>query len=1659
MAPPKPSTDRRSRASKKEDEGPVTFEELLEAATDFEDQGDRYRTNAKARNNYEKACEKYEAAAMLRPEDADVMYNWGRVCLMLAEFEFPSFSLKKRLGFYQKSISCFRSARDLTTPTTIPSQKIDVLFNLAQALQSYAELLDDDDQARESASNLMGLLTEADEVLVAVYEAQEKEFLDQESFEEDAVTACEDDHKHEHEGEAEEPETEGDDEVYVDVEAITASTIIDTLVARIRVLISLNKQSQNGEYFKRAESVIELAVQSWLPKLVETEKEELEKAKDLLDKLAVLPDLGIAAASLARAQAEASLASRAVPTSGGSGSSSSSSAKTLTWTEYWQNGIDLLQRIVDKHPKCAEAACDRGDALVDLAEAHITLTLGSSVIGSRLDLQKRLSIAVNGATPQKPLMDLPGLTDDEKTLITLLRKIYKDASASYVNASRIAPSRGPIHLRLAEIELYRSHLYPILETPSKQDVRLTLISNAEAYYRIALKSVGFKTIPTTYKETDDDETVRLAFLGLARVLSHSATDPTKGVRELLTAWRKWGGYPEDLVDAPMEFSAAVKEQQCIRSSIRNPDADVELREHVAPTADARQKEERVGGDGHGSMGASLLVLLGTSEGNLRQYCALFLHKINTPVGTHLRSLDSFLIRFPDAFKSLYVPLKEKVGIEPHASAIYQRSNYVIPKILLKDQTQRPQSVCLLWWLLHSQHSASIVKAIEADLSHGEKRDKLAAVIVLSDYLKSNTPSFYMGSGSVAYSMDAERLKGQRIWGVMPRLVNVILMDAPLDKATHRPYETRLTTEAAGLAMDLVSLMLESPQKDTSANAQELELASESKDTLLECYENAVLLLEALAKFRDDFSMEKAAITSCIEILGSFPATRDVLGELEFASLWKLISEFIHPKSKRMSTLKAAKKLKMFVESKLDTPLAFFRKLVVTAFIVSDRTKEELKEHLLVPEILQHLMNLISSLSLTKNTPGRSLSFSLLRFLVSIVGLESIEKILEPLLQFLDEGEVREDDAVLESVTGLIAEYTVLHPAYVLPALFGRMDSETQAVRHNALTALSQIFKVCKDLLESEAAPQFSKLRETLTDCLMNRLYDDNIHIRNQSSFLFAYTDPNIIVPRLCAYLNYRDDRKSTYSFRNESLVSPASSEAETPRRTPITPADIYTRKTAPIIANTTTETNTARDSRTERMLRVTKKWAETVDKRLWADIIPRLLSKMYAAPNDAVIIRFVRAVSPSWGSKEVRIAATWCLDVMANQPESTGDGGDSSVEDILFSRLCPMLALKMLPLPAFKEFIDSEVTSIGTESIARTLINEICDRIESQSEFTHVRKVAAELLGHFPPASVCPILKTKCVDVLNRDRTHLIQYYLFSCCSLVASHGLEPGTVFGMVIGFVFCILIRDEDLPEAVSEIVGRGCIESLSLCIRVALASIKPAPKQLITDLDTPLPIPLDDFGMITVFEDVINCVNPFWISTNDAGKGRLMALLEKYPVTYKSFCDKSFKVSVFISNVITTTTKHLHESEMVGNQPDKAQNNGAAMLNLLESTAPILINTYATMLKRSETPGAMVVAAACCQCLFHLVFSLKEEASPFVIDLLRVAMEGLNASESKVRLTSVKLIGACYALPSEHINRIVDPLLLVQVKRAMEAASGIETDPTVREIASKLYMAIHA
>ncbi|KAJ3009312.1 hypothetical protein HKX48_008032 [Thoreauomyces humboldtii] len=136
---------------------PTTAPAAVDEALLLEDKGDRYATGDKAVRFYLRARDMWAHAHSLDPADMDTVYNWGRLLLLLAEFTDPAFEPAERCGLFREAAERLRGG---------DARNADCLFNLAQALRGFAEVvLEEEGDAGEAVA----ALTEAEAALGEVF--------------------------------------------------------------------------------------------------------------------------------------------------------------------------------------------------------------------------------------------------------------------------------------------------------------------------------------------------------------------------------------------------------------------------------------------------------------------------------------------------------------------------------------------------------------------------------------------------------------------------------------------------------------------------------------------------------------------------------------------------------------------------------------------------------------------------------------------------------------------------------------------------------------------------------------------------------------------------------------------------------------------------------------------------------------------------------------------------------------------------------------------------------------------------------------------------------------------------------------------------------------------------------------------------------------------------------------------------------------------------------------------------------------------------------------------------------------------------------------------------------------------------------------------------
>ncbi|CAO3632855.1 unnamed protein product [Cunninghamella blakesleeana] len=432
---------------------PETFDEFMEEAIGFEEQGERYATGERAERNYERALQMYIKAHALNSQDADCLYNWGRVLFILVGF-FPAHtSPEDKLNKLNESIDKFRLALNLEL-----NNKTDVEFNLAQALHLKSEILQEATEIENAYGQSALALQEAISLFDAVYELQEKEYIKNQSnnTEDDKTTTnkekdeekddhdhsqCTEDHHHHHE-ETEttttssvEKKDDNDDKftTVTEVEPTTSYSLIDTLISTADAMTTMASMMANFEdskkLFNRAMDKLSRA-EKWLADTKETEKEHQKSEIQIL---------------LKRGQCYCELADR------------SFLATRQVDNKLYEQALSPLIHVTESlDNKNIEALCDQGDVYSRYAQAIL----------DQVEQQSKTS------------------TLDPKTNGKQVWQLYSQASDVYQKALKLESKSLSILNKAGDISMARAQLpLPVAERNQTQ-----LLKNAQFYYKQAVEA-------------------------------------------------------------------------------------------------------------------------------------------------------------------------------------------------------------------------------------------------------------------------------------------------------------------------------------------------------------------------------------------------------------------------------------------------------------------------------------------------------------------------------------------------------------------------------------------------------------------------------------------------------------------------------------------------------------------------------------------------------------------------------------------------------------------------------------------------------------------------------------------------------------------------------------------------------------------------------------------------------------------------------------------------------------------------------------------------------------------------------------------------------------------------------------------------------------------
>ncbi|ORX62372.1 hypothetical protein DM01DRAFT_1331800 [Hesseltinella vesiculosa] len=416
---------------------PETFDDFMEDAIGYEEQGERYASGERSQRYYERAVEMYTKAHQLKADDPDCLYNWGRVLFILMGFLPAHTTPEEKVPRLDASIDKFRRALQLTG-----ASKTDVEFNLAQALHMRSEVLQETSDIEDAYSQSAVALQEAISLFDDVYQVQEQDYLKQKQG-----GHTHEDGSHDHPTEepaAEEPDdttktadNKDDEQAFTTVtemEATTTYSLIDTLASSADALTTMASMMavypDAKKVFQRALDKLDRA-ERWL--LMDTDPNDKEHAKARVQ------------INLKRGHTYCASADRAFL------------ATNQVDAKLYEAALEpLLQVTNELDPKNVEAWCDLGDVYSRFAQAILD------------DTQQR------------------GVGLDRKTTGKDVWQLFGKGTETFQQALKLEPKNLHILNKAGDVSMARAQL----DLPVAEKNQVQLLKNAQFYFKQAVEVNG-----------------------------------------------------------------------------------------------------------------------------------------------------------------------------------------------------------------------------------------------------------------------------------------------------------------------------------------------------------------------------------------------------------------------------------------------------------------------------------------------------------------------------------------------------------------------------------------------------------------------------------------------------------------------------------------------------------------------------------------------------------------------------------------------------------------------------------------------------------------------------------------------------------------------------------------------------------------------------------------------------------------------------------------------------------------------------------------------------------------------------------------------------------------------------------------------------------------
>ncbi|KAL3819820.1 hypothetical protein ACJIZ3_005725 [Penstemon smallii] len=627
---------------------------------------------------------------------------------------------------------------------------------------------------------------------------------------------------------------------------------------------------------------------------------------------------------------------------------------------------------------------------------------------------------------------------------------------------------------------------------------------------------------------------------------------------------------------------------------------------------------------------------------------------------------------------------------------------------------------------------------------------------------------------------------------------------------------------------------------------------------------------------------------------------------------------------------------------------------------------------------------------------------------SLGEIRQMDAVLPLLLNLLDER-----DAAAKAVVKLLAEYcSICSDSKCLHEVLKRIDSKNVAQRRNAVDVVANLVYVSSG--SDNGLPQ--AIWQDVANHLLGCLGDEDQIIQNQAASLIPIIEPPLVLPALVG-LSYSTHERVQLSASTSllallinhkqkpeilcMLLDTLSNLCQNPDS--CTPAGVKEGKTLDA-----------------RLLKLLSEWAKNVED--WNVIVGPLVDKMLAEPSNAVIVRFLSHISEYLAAaadlvfhrlilymRELK-EIDECIPGWRQDPDANSDS--MKQEHCLFSRLSPLLIIRLLPLRVFDDINsplvygefprnssaneDGQFCNEGIGCISAFLIN----RALSKSEFEDVRKLAAELCGRIHPKVLIPIVSTELETAAKAKDVLKIKVCLFSFCTSLMVRGSDayrhPDVIRirKTIQNILSWKSVDNDEISKA-----QHGCMDCLALMLCI--------------ELQTP---------------ELSKGSNLGNTSGDDIFRGSVLV----YVINQLTDDEKIISFRICMANVLISACQKI---------------SGTGKKLFVKKILPRLFRSFEVMVDP-------VIRAACIQVLFSVAYHLKSFIFPYSNDLLNVALKSLGeGSSQKERMNGAKLLMSLMASEEEVIESISPGLL--QARTLLQNLSSKDPSSDVRQMCQQLLL----